>query len=65
MFQVVEKQTGKVHTVYAVLGLFFLIYDDGWRWVEMKDFDPVLPEVAERCSREEERAECGKHNQKW
>jgi len=47
MFQVTDKQTGKEHTVYAVLGLFFLIYDGGWTWIDMNTFVPVGEEDAE------------------
>ena len=44
MFQGVGKQTGKVHTVYAVVGLFFLVYDNGWQWIEMEGYVPMIPE---------------------
>ena len=46
MFLVKHKETGELHTVYAVSGLSFLVYDGVWRWVEMKDFVPVVSEVA-------------------
>lgn len=45
MFLVKHKETGELHTVYAVSGLFFLVYNGGWNWVDMKDFAPVVSEV--------------------
>ena len=47
MFQVTDKQTGKVHTVYAVSGLFFLVYDGEWLWISMDNCVPVGKEVSE------------------
>lgn len=44
MFTVIEKDTGKQFTVYAVQGQYFLIYDEdnfGWGYKNMDRFIPV------------------------
>lgn len=47
MFEVLERKSGKVRTVFAVQGGYFLIYEEipeetGWRWIEMDDCVPVV-----------------------
>lgn len=47
MFEVLDRKSGKVRTVFAVQGLHFLIYEElpeetGWRWIEMADCVPVV-----------------------
>ena len=46
MFQVIRIATEEVVEVYAVNGLFFLIWgaDDGWAWAAMENFRPVTTE---------------------
>ena len=47
MFTVIEKETGKQFTVYAVQGQYFLIYDlcsFGWGYKNMDRFSPVEPQ---------------------
>lgn len=47
MFEVLDRESGKVRTVFAVQGGLFLIYDElpeetGWRWVVMTNCVPVV-----------------------
>ena len=44
MYKVRNRSDGSVHTVYAVSGLSFMIWnaqEQHWEWAPMEDFEPV------------------------
>lgn len=47
MFKMFHKGTGRVYTVYAVNGLFFMAWDSRestWLWLPMTECEPVEDE---------------------
>lgn len=45
MYDVIEKETGKIWTVYGVKddanGAYFLLFNDYWFWSESEHFNPA------------------------
>lgn len=42
MFKAYHMKTGKIHTVYAVCGIMFLLYDGtAWHYDYMENYEPV------------------------
>ena len=47
MFNVIDKNTGEVFTVYGLNGMYFLIYNaelDWWFYKDMSECRPYVPQ---------------------